>query len=375
MRIALDARPLLEGGGGVFAYTYNISEALIRLFPDDEFVLFWTGKKKLPEKVYELQAPNVTFLHIATPNKWVNARILATQRPPLDLMVARILKKPINAIFFPNLGFIAHSSKTPAVVTVHDMSFVVQSELYTQKQQWWHQLIDPTRILNAASAILAVSPHTKRDLEYLYALPTERIHVTPLACPASTKEDSACEAPGYPYALLLSAHDARKNAHGAIEAFIRYRNAHPSSAARLVCITTRASLSHLENYISKKHPKHADLCIIRTSVTDAERNAYIQKATVLIYPSMYEGFGLPLLEAMERKKPIIASSNSSIPETIRGGAILVDPYSIQDMTQAFALTLSDAVTTPLVPPAIRDTQYTWDDTAIKTRAVFATLCA
>ncbi len=375
MRIALDARPLLEDGGGVFGYTYNLFEALIRLYPEDTFVLFWTGRNKLPKAIHALKAPNTQFLHINVPNKIINGFLAVIRKPQLDTLIARKTKMSVDAIFFPNLGFITHSARIPALVTVHDMSFIVHTELYTHKQQWWHTLINPYRILHSANALCAVSSQTKGDIESLYHVPSEHIYVTPLACPVSPKNDTKRTIPEGPYALLLSAHDARKNASGAIEALLRYRIAYPSSSVRLVCTTTHRALSDLERYIARHHPLQKDMIVLVTNVDDTYRNALLKSAQVLMYPSMYEGFGLPLLEAARWGIPVIASSNSSIPETIQGKAILVDPYSVQEITQAITEIFAHPSPAPSASTQSNDEQYSWDQTARQTKGILEKICA
>lgn len=332
MRWFIDARSLTDSTqGGVSRVTRGIVSAFIENASDDEIILVTTGSMGAcidgeGGMTPPLQGKNCRHVHIRMPNKlW---SLLCLMRiASLDRAVERKVGK-IDGVFLPNLGFVGPLHR-PYTLLLHDLSFLIEPRWFSRKMRLWHRAVDAKKLIRGAASLLAVSETTKRDAVRLLGIPEGRISVIPIGSTLSVGAGSprppteaertgrGDPAPTSPrYVLILGATDPRKN--------------------------TRTALLAVEEL--RKEPAFADLeaVVVGGTIrpTDAELASLYTNAAVFLYPSWYEGYGLPLHEAASFGTPCIASTAGALPETAPAGTIFADPAKPHHWVEALRLALT-----------------------------------
>ncbi|MGZ4318131.1 MAG: glycosyltransferase family 4 protein [Gaiellaceae bacterium] len=255
----------------------------------------------------------------------------------------------------------------PAVVTVHDLSFERDPSLMSPRDRLVFRTAVP-RSARRAARVLAVSERTKRDLIELYAVPESKIVVTPNGVdPAFTPAGWVPD--GSPYALVVGTIQARKDPDAAIGALallgdndLRLVFAGPDKGGRAHAERTAARAGVTARVEFKGH------------VPQEELAALYRGAACLVFPSRYEGFGLPALEAMASGTPVVATRAGAIPEVTGGAAILVDDRNPAALAGGIERALADRER--LVAAGLaRAAGFTWAETARRTLAVYRELLA
>lgn len=254
------------------------------------------------------------------------------------------------------------------VTTVHDaIPLVYPSSQPPLTRLLFHTLIRWSG--TTADAIVTVSETSARDLHRHLGLPLDKLHVTPLG--VTLPEEAATLADEFaglaPYLLAVGALHPRKNLARTLEAFTRL-----GGGARLVIVgpPSWGADATLEGVLagSRDHPN------VRYTgfVDDATLDALYRHATALVFPSLYEGFGLPALEAMARGTPVIASATSSLPEVVGDAGLLVDPTSTDAIASAMRRVLDDAdLRRDLSVRGLeRAAGFRWTDTGRKTLELY-----
>ena len=265
------------------------------------------------------------------------------------------------------------------VLTVHDLMYTRHPEwLPTARSRWyWGTWIPLTA--RRATAVITPSDYTKRDLVELAHVSPDRVHVIPeaidqlfLTRPFSEQiRTSASPLVGdAPYLLYVGSVDRRKDWRTLLQAFALLRTSIPE--IRLVIV------GHIIQGRSDLH-KHIQACQVADAVLCTgyvEDDALVKLyagASIFIYPSWFEGFGLPLLEAMAMGVPVISYRTSSIPEVVGDAAILIDPpFAYEDLAFAMKQVLTDRLfRSGLIENGSRRVkQFSWDRAAEETMAVY-----
>jgi glycosyltransferase involved in cell wall biosynthesis len=216
------------------------------------------------------------------------------------------------------------------VVTIHDLTFRIMPEQYDWKHRWYFgwQL---ARSLKMADAVVAVSQNTKRDLVRFYNLPEERIQVVYHGVAEHFLR--AAGAPGEPligdkYFFSVTTHPTRKNVLGAMKAFAMFAG---QSRLKYVVAGVISEPQRQELFAAADRLGIRDKVVLFGYADDDQLVNLYRNAEFLIYPSFYEGFGFPVVEAMACGCPVIASNASSLPELMPDEEWLVDPYQPADM--------------------------------------------
>lgn len=370
MRVIIDIRPLLEPQrSGVGTYAAEATKALVRRGTND-YTLFANSRHgRIPADVPP-QSARVTHRFSRFPNRFLNAAFAFTGRPRIESLTG-----PADAVWLPNFGFAA--SALPTVVTVHDLSFARYPHFFTAKQRLWHRMVNPRATLRNAAAVVAVSEHTRKDVIETYGIAPEKVAVAhPGVGAAFVPQDEAAirkvrETHGLqrPFFLFLGVIEPRKNVGGLIAAFERTR-----ADADLVIAGGRGWLCDDVFAAAARSPKK-DRIRFLGHVDEAEKPALYGAASAFVYPSFYEGFGIPPLEAMAVGTPVIASRNSSLGEVVGDAGMLVNPESPADIADTMDAMLEDA---PLAEEfrrrgLTRAAEFTWDRTAAALESVFANI--
>jgi glycosyltransferase involved in cell wall biosynthesis len=269
----------------------------------------------------------------------------------------------------PAVGHFQHSlplmCPCPAVVTVHDLSFERDPAMMGLRDRLIFRTVVP-RAARLAARVLTVSELTKRDLIELYGIPEEKIVVTPNGVdPAFTPEGPSPN--GEPYALFVGALQPRKDARVAIEALALLGEGAP----RLVVVgkdqggRDEAERAAAQNGLAGRVE-------FRGHVPQEELASLYRGATCLVFPSRYEGFGLPVVEAMASGTPVVATRAGALPEVAGGAAILVDDRNAVAFAGGIERAIADRER--LVAAGLeRARRFTWAETARRTLNTYRSL--
>ncbi len=369
MKIGIDIRHLTDHNQtGVHQYTTNLLNALFCLDQKNEYVLFASGSKKTLERLPAFDFPNVQVAKIPIPNKLLSATFLFTHKPTLEYY----LKKHgiiIDAWFFPNHNFIA--TKLPYVIMAHDLSFEYFPEFFSFKSRFRHS--DTKKLYQEAHAVLAPSESTKQDLEQIYRLDPKKIQVTPLAPTFSQNQNITGFTLPRRFILSLATLEPRKNFISVLEAYEQYCDETRNPIALVLAGAHGFKSRPLIRLI--KRSRYAKQIHLLGYVDETQKQELYRRATVFVFPSFYEGFGLPPLEAMSQGCPVIVSQTSSLPELIKTAGILIDPYNVNDLSEALKMLLHSnrLQETYKKQGYVRAAEFSWHSTAQKTLDVFNTL--
>lgn len=255
----------------------------------------------------------------------------------------------------------------PLVVTIHDLipNFFPDGALYS-----W--LADETRkALLAAQKIICVSENTKKDLLELYSVPESKVTVTYLASEIDASLSHGSEpVPSRPYYLYVGARLGHKNFDGLLAAFAKAVSIRPDIA---LCVAgppfNEAEGKLIADFKLAKHVEHYGC------VSDHHLAKLYRCSVAFVYPSLYEGFGIPPLEAMSCGTAVVASNSSSLPEVVGDAGLLFDPKSTNELVDQLLLLLDNSTLREhLVSKGYtRAKQFSWDKTVAQTLDVYCSL--
>ncbi len=221
--------------------------------------------------------------------------------------------------------------KVPVVVTVHDLIPLFMPEYHNWKRNVYFRTLLPW-YLKKVDAVIAVSSCTKSDLLRYYKIPEGKIHVVhdplpPVKYVKRKKED---------YILYHGTLEPRKNVEGVIKAFSLLR----SKGFQHRLVISGGKGWKYENIL--RMIRNTEGVEFKGYVNGDEKDELIGKAQALVWPSFYEGFGLPVLEAMALGTPVVTSNTSSLPEVVGDAGVLVNPYDVQSIADGIELSLSSS---------------------------------
>lgn len=267
-----------------------------------------------------------------------------------------------DVLHAPNC-FLPLLRRTPAVVSVHDLAFEAYPRDFAPRTGWKYRTFTP-RAVRGAERVIVGSAWTARDLEDRYGADMERIRVVPYAAslPVGDREPP----PGGPYVLAVGDLRAKKNLVRLVRAF---RALHTQGLEhRLVVAGPDAGQG------ARLRAEAGDAPVELTGwLDDDSLDALLRGADALVHPSLYEGFGLVLVEAMIRGVPVACSTATALPETTGDAAVYFDPLDEAALAGALRGVLDDtALRDRLVAAGLqRAAQFTWARTARETAAVYA----
>jgi glycosyltransferase involved in cell wall biosynthesis len=242
--------------------------------------------------------------------------------------------------------FLGPRGRTRRVVTIHDAFAYVYPQAHNRLDNWRYRWMLP-RAARAADAVLTDSRHSRADLLRFLHVPEQKVHVTPLGidprfAPHSDGPQRQTVLARYgiewPYVLYVGGINARKNIARLFEAFARVHERLPQM--RLVVAGKRQWQTGEIDAVFQR--LGLERCVHFTGyVADADLPALYSAAELFVFPSLYEGFGLPPLEAMACGTPVVASNVSSLPEVVGDAALTVDPHDIPGLAAAIERALRD----------------------------------
>jgi glycosyltransferase involved in cell wall biosynthesis len=340
---ALDATPLILTSGGLARYVAELARTLAHDYPDDTYVL-------LSDQKFELPAGAPANL-IGGPERGRDKRWWLRG-------VRRAIAETGAQIFHGTNFEVPYLGTTPAILTIHDLSPWLDPA--------WHAGADRVRRrtpwlirLKRARIILTVSEAIRREVLNRFQVPPDRVRAIPLAASDNFHPAKADFSHKKPYFLFIGTLEPRKNLPALVEA---WRAVHAQTGADLLIAgRTRADFVPI---------LPAEGIQLLGEVSDEELPRLLAGALAFVYPTLYEGFGLPVLEAMQCGCPVITSRDPAIAETSGGAAIYTE--SIKELSAAMvALAANPEMRREWREKGLaRAGQFSWSRTARATRELY-----
>lgn len=354
MKIGIDARMFARGKNtGVEEFTKCFLEALFqgteKLFLDNdadddmqfkyEFILFFNSwKNTAVDFSWATKYKNVTVKECHWPNKLLNFSLWFLKWPKLDKMC-----NEAEVFYMPNIGFAAFSRKAKFILTIHDLSFEHYSQAFSWKKRIWHFIVNPRLLCKRADKILAVSTFTKQDIENVYRIDSKKVA---LALSGRTgvqgnlgrndisliKVKDKYKLP-FNFILYFGTIEPRKNIISLIKAFEMLREQNSQIEHSLVIAGARGWKAQ-KIYQAIEMSKFSDDIIVINDLPQGDKETLLTLASAFVFPSFFEGFGFPAMEAISCGVPTIVSHISSLPEVVAKNAIIIDPLRSEEITVA-----------------------------------------
>ncbi len=366
MRIAIDAHSVGAKLGGNESYAVNLIEALAQIDSVNQYTIYITTDEARQR------------FH----GRWSNFKVRETLphtpliRIPLTLS-AELRKHPVDVL---HVQFTAPPfCPCPVVVSIHDLSFEHLPQTFNRRSRTQLKLT-VRHSARRATRIISLSEHTRSDIVETYGISADRIHAIPLAAPAHfgpVQDYKELQRVRHNYGidgqyiLSVSSIHPRKNLARLVRAYATLRGSNSDKLPKLVLVGKCAWL-YDETLRALDETGVRDAVVLTGYVPQMDLPALYSGALCFVYPSYFEGFGLPPLEAMKCGAPVIVGNRTSLPEVVGDAALTVDPYDTDAIAGAIKRVLND--------PQLREelsskgqkraSEFDWRETARKTLAVY-----
>ena len=367
MRVAIDAHSVGTGLGGNESYATNLIEALAEIDQENRYTLYVTRREAVER----------------FSNRWSNFDVRATLphtpliRIPL-ILSAELRRHPVDVL---HVQFTAPPfTPCPVVVSIHDLSFEHLPQTFKWRSR--KQLrITVRRSAREASQVIAFSEHARKDIIDTYRIPPEKVTAIPLAAaahfrPVRSDEELQRVRQTYgiegEYILSVGAIQPRKNLSRLVAAYSRLRRAKPEGNLPKLVLAGKCAWLYEETLRTIKELQVSDSVILTGYVPEKDLPGLYSGALCFVYPSYFEGFGLPPLEAMKCGVPVIVGNRTSLPEVVGDAGILVDPFDADTIAGAMNTLISDSnLRADLAARGLaRAKLFDWRETARQTLRVY-----
>lgn len=333
MRVAINTRFLLphkmEGFGW---YTYEITKRLVEQHPDVTFILFF-DRKYDPKFVF---GDNVIPVVLNPP-----ARHPILFKIWFNQSVKRALKKYKADVFLSPDGYLSLTSNVPQVAVMHDLNFVHNPQDLKPVMRNYYLTQFP-RFARKAAHIITVSEYSKQDICKQYNLPENGVtavwngasDVFQPIDPDRIQTVRQKYSKGLPYFLFVGAIHPRKNVRRLIQAYAQFKETHPESNMPLVIVGTELWTNAGMDIEISDDLKNSIFFTGHLPLT--ELALVMGAAEIFTFVPYFEGFGIPLVEAMRCGTPILSGDKTSLPEVAGDSAIYCDPFNVDNIAQKMA---------------------------------------
>lgn len=364
MKIAVNTRFLIKNKlEGIGWFTYETLKELAKQHPECEFIFLFDR----PYDAEFIFSPNVTpvllFPQARHPFLWYWW---------FEVSVNAALKKIKPDIFISTDNFLSLRSKMNTLLVAHDIAYEHYPEHIDGLTLWYYKRYFP-KYLQKAKRVVTVSQYTKDDIVKLYHIPASKIDViyngaNELFKPATEGEKAAAKktyALGNNYFIYIGAIQPRKNVKNLLLAFDAFKKNKPSAVKLL--IAGRKAWDTEETILAYEGMQFKNDVIFLGHLLKDGLAKVTAAATALVYPSFYEGFGIPIVEAMNCDVPVITSNVTSMPEVAGDAGLLVDPHSVDDIANAMTQLYFDAALRDklIANGRIQRQKFSWQKTAEK----------
>ena len=367
LRIGIDYTAAIHQSAGIGRYTRELVKALARLsaaWPELDYRLFVADVSRGP--CPPLPGPNFTWRSTRLSERWL-ARLWYRLRLPVKI---ESWTGALDLFHAPDFFLPPVRRNTRTLVTIHDLSFVREPETTMPGMSAHLNRWAPASV-RRADHVIAVSAATRRDLIELYQTPPEKISVLhhgvgPEFRPIEQPESLSAVRQKYglgdqPFILSLGTLQPRKNYGRLIQAFARL------DPTYTLVIVGRQGWHYADIFAEVARLDLSRRVHFPDFVADDDLPALYNAASLFVYPSLYEGFGLPALEAMACGTPVVASNQSALPEVVGQAGLLVDPRDAEAIAAAMSQILSQPNLQQQLAQAglIQAAKFTWEGMATR----------
>lgn len=363
MKIGVDAsRYNVKSGTGVELYSVKIIQGLIDYFKRDkenEITLY------SPRKLMLYKANNIKHRIIPMRRLWTKIR----------LSWEMLWAKP-DVLFVPS-HVLPYFAPKRSVITVHDVAFMHLKSAYSWFQ-FWYLKRETKRAVQKASKIIVPSEATKKDLKHFFKCKDEKIEIIYHGVDVKVvdlKADFESEVLEKMhlnrrdnFMLFVGRLEAKKNILRLIKAFLKFREKFPNWKLILAGSRGAGFNKILKGAMKTNALEHV---LMPGYITENEKHVLLKYCNAFVFPSLYEGFGFPILEAYAYGKPVITSRAASIPEVAGDGAIYVNPHSIESIEEGLVKLVMNPESKDKTLSAQKEqlSKFKWQDCIEKTIAL------
>ncbi|RJQ33525.1 MAG: glycosyltransferase family 1 protein [Actinobacteria bacterium] len=371
MNIGIDITSALNQTAGIGRYTKQLVKNLIEIDSNNQYIFYSFFGDTKDESAFANKQVITRFRNYPSQSFKTLLFALKTLRIPTDFLVSEA-----NVVHLPD--FVLPAPNKPTVLTVPDLTFIRYPEYYTLKNRLYMKSV-AAHSINKAKAIITYSKATKNDLVEIFGVANNKITSIYLGVdehfkPSTDKEieniKNKYKLPDR-YILSLGTIEPRKNYNRLLGAYLKLKK---NTADNTSLVIAGKKGWHCKNFLEKLDNAGKNV-IWLNFVDEADLPALYTSASVFVYPSLYEGFGLPPLEAMACGTPVVCSNTSSLPEVVGDAALQVDPYKTGEIAEAvYKILDGKELADKLSKKGIdRAKQFSWKKTAEQTLEVYKSI--
>jgi len=401
MKVGIDIRILGKARRtGVEDYTINLLSHLLPMDKSVKYRFFYNGLRKFKGNYPWLNASNVKIKSLRIPNRIFDLFLRFFKIPKIDKILGGI-----DIFLSPHFLLTPLSKKSKIIVIFYDLSFLRFPEFFSLPKLLWHKFIYPKKQAQKADLIITISQSTKEDLINLYRIPSEKIKVI---YPGIDKKFKPIDKENKMllkvkekyrlpdnFILYFGTIEPRKNILGLIKAFEQIKeekNLSPLqiqwrgfegmvkkeqtrgfdfSGLKLVIAGSKGWLCRDVFERARNSPFNKDI-VFTGHIDEEDKPCLYNLADVFVYPSFFEGFGLPPLEAMACGVPTIVSNSSSLPEVVGDGALMIDSHNVNEISFVIKKVLENQeLEDYLISKGLkRAGKFNWDKAASEFLSIF-----
>ena len=362
MKIAVNTRLLLKDKlEGIGWFTYESMKRIVLNHPEHTFYFIF-DRKHDPQFIF---AKNVIPVEIFPP-----ARHPYLWYVYFEFSIPRILRKLKPDLFLSTDGWLSLRTNVPQVDVIHDLNFEHRKDFLKSKYQNYYTRFFP-KFARKAVRIATVSEFSKQDLQRFYSIPKEKIDVVyngsnAVYQPLTEDKQQLVRqkyANGLPYFLFVSAIHKRKNLANILRAFEQYK-AQTGADTQFVVVGARAGKQDELDEVLRSMTFAQDVRFLGR-LSAEELSQVMASALALVYATLFEGFGIPIVEAFNAETAVITSNVTAMPEVAGEAALLVDPTSVEQIADAMTCLATDENLRQELIAKGREQRklFSWDQTA------------
>lgn len=363
MRICLDLRPILAYPTGIGRMAHNLLLALQSIDSENHYLVLRRDEVYTPIP--------------SKPNFEIMPCNIGQYSPKMHVEIPKILKRHKIDLYFSPYFVVPFWLPCPSVITIHDMIFSVFPRLLSPPEWLVYQLL-MRKSLASSSAVTAVSNCTREDvLKYFPTTRADKVYVIhsgigdqfqPVVNESMHNNFRLKYHLPEKYLCYVGNYKAHKNLGRLVSAFAQIKN----SVSHQLVLLDNPGADCIKLKAQVQSSKLQDRIYFCGGLADSDLALFYSCADLFVFPSLYEGFGLPPLEAMACGTQVITSNTSSLPEVVGDAGIMIDPYNVEELAEAMLRVLRD--------PDLRQKMrakgleraklFTWENTARQTLAVY-----
>ncbi len=338
MVIAFNGRFLINDKlEGIGYFTREVIRELTQKYPDNIYYIIYDRPFKKPE----IEGTNIKHIVLSPP-----ARHPLLWKFWFDLKIPSLLKKIKADVFVSMDGFASLTTKVPQCIVVHDLGYLHYPQGYFKSHLFFYNRYTP-KFLSKAASIVTVSQFSKADILNNYSISPEKINVVYCAANNIFKplpfEDKIAIKQQYTqsreYFIYAGSIHPRKNLINLLKAFSIFKKRQRSNWKLVLAGRYGWKNDEFHNLLSSY--KYKEDVVVTGYIAEEQMAKLIAASYALVYPSHFEGFGIPVLEAMQSEVPVLTSENSSMQEIAEDAALFFDPVDIADIADKMMLIYKD----------------------------------